>query len=87
MSASGARPPHQESLELVRKDFDGPILWNFSDNESITTREGTMSRSARQHHDWQLDSFPAGYYSPESTPSFDVWMTPGANFTCVAPSN
>ena len=71
MSASGARPPHQESLELVRKDFDGNILWKFSDNESITTREGTTSRSARQHHDWQLDTFPAGYYSPESTPSLD----------------
>ena len=71
MSAAGARPPHQESLELVRKDFDGNTLWKFSDNESISTREGTTTMSARQHHDWQLESFPAGYYSPESTPSFD----------------
>src|ERR1043166_2691572 len=38
MSAAGARPPHQESLELVRKDFAGTVLWRFS---------------ARQHHDWQ----------------------------------
>jgi len=57
MSAAGARPPHQESLELVRKDFAGTVLWRFP---------------ARQHHDWQLESFPAGYYSPESTPSFDA---------------
>jgi hypothetical protein len=71
MSASGARPPHQESLELVRKDFAGTILWRFSDSEQITTREGTTIRSARQHHDWQLESFPAGYYSPVTTPSFD----------------
>ena len=28
-----------------------------------------MVWSARQHHDWQLDSFPAGYFSPESTPN------------------
>ena len=27
-----------------------------------------MVWSARQHHDWQLESFPAGYYSPEYTP-------------------
>jgi len=71
MSANGARPPHQESLELVRKDFAGAVLWRFSDNEPITTREGTTVKSARQHHDWQLESFPAGYYSPESTPLLD----------------
>src|SRR5215471_7546886 len=26
MAADGARPPHQESLELVRKDFAGAVL-------------------------------------------------------------
>ena len=67
MAASGARPPHQESLELVRRDFDGTDLWRFSRGEQITTREG-MIWSARQHHDWQLEGFPAGYYSPEYTP-------------------
>jgi hypothetical protein len=71
MAASGARPPHQEALELVRRDFAGNVLWRFADNESITTREGSTIRSARQHHDWQLDTFPAGYYSPESTPAFN----------------
>jgi len=71
MAANGARPPHQESLELVRQDFAGAVVWRFSGNEPVTTREGTTIRSARQHHDWQLESFPAGYYSPESTPAFD----------------
>jgi len=27
-----------------------------------------MEWSARQHHDWQRDDFPAGYYSPEASP-------------------
>ena len=27
-----------------------------------------MVWSARQHHDWQRNDFPAGYYSPEYTP-------------------
>src|SRR5262245_28563380 len=54
MSASGARPPHQESLELIRRDFDGKEQWKFSRSEQIATRDGGMVWSARQHHDWQL---------------------------------
>ena len=27
--------------------------------------------SARQHHDWQREDFPAGYYSPESSPAVE----------------
>ena len=75
MSASGARPPHQESLALIRRDFDGKDLWQFSRSEQIATREGGMVWSARQHHDWQLDSFPAGYYSPENTPNVNSGNT------------
>jgi Arylsulfotransferase (ASST) len=69
IAASGARPPHQESLELVERDFDGKVVWQFSKSEEIKTREGAASWSARQHHDWQRDNFPAGYYSPENTPA------------------
>jgi hypothetical protein len=69
MSASGARPPHQESLEVILRDFDGKAVWQFSRNEQIKTREGSTASSARQHHDWQRDDYPAGYYSPESTPA------------------
>ena len=68
ISASGARPPNQESLELVQQDFDGNVIWQYSHNEQIKTREGSTIWSARQHHDWQRESFPAGYYSPESAP-------------------
>ena len=75
IAASGAHPPHQESLELVQRDFDGNVVWRFSRSEQITTREGTTTWSARQHHDWQRDDFPAGYYSPESTPKSEAGMT------------
>jgi hypothetical protein len=27
--------------------------------------------SARQHHDWQRESFPAGYYSPDTRPAIE----------------
>ena len=71
VAASGARPPHQESLELIQRDFKGDVLWRFSGNEPITTRDGNTIRSARQHHDWQRDSFPAGYYSPDTVPAVE----------------
>ena len=75
MSANGARPPNQESLELIQRNFAGDIVWQFSRNEQIKTREGATIWSARQHHDWQRDSFPAGYYSPESTPAVEGGRT------------
>jgi hypothetical protein len=69
VAASGARPPHQESLALVARDFDGKPLWQFDRTEEITTREGERRWSARQHHDWQRADFPAGYYSPGVAPA------------------
>jgi hypothetical protein len=69
MAANGINPPHQESLELIARDFDGRVLWRFEHNQQIQTRDGRTIWAARQHHDWQRDDFPAGYYSPEATPA------------------
>ena len=74
IAASGARPPHQESLELIQRDFDGNVVWRFDRGEQIKTPQG-MVWSARQHHDWQRDDFPAGYYSPDYTPSIAARTT------------
>ena len=68
VAAAGARPPHQESLELVERDFDGKILWHFDRNQEIEL-DGKTSWSLRQHHDWQREDFPAGYYSPAFKPA------------------
>ena len=68
MAANGTNPPRQESLELIQRDFDGHVLWRFDHNQQIQTRGGTVW-SARQHHDWQREDFPAGYYSPGVTPA------------------
>ena len=74
MAANGTNPPRQESLELVARDFDGKMLWNFDRTEQIQ-RDGTMIWSARQHHDWQREDYPAGYYSPNATPSIEGGTT------------
>jgi hypothetical protein len=71
VAASGAHPPHQEALELVQRDFAGNIVWRFFRNQQVALREGSTVWSARQHHDWQRDNFPAGYYSPDNTPAVD----------------
>src|SRR6185436_10506940 len=69
IAAVGGRPGRQESLELVLRDFDGTILWRFDRNEQIQMNDGQMIWSARQHHDWQREDFPAGYYSPDARPA------------------
>ena len=69
MAASGTNPPHQESAELVERDFEGQVLWRFDHNEQIQTRGGSTIWSVRQHHDWQREDFPAGYYSPGVNPA------------------
>jgi hypothetical protein len=67
VGAAGANPPRQESLELVERDFDGKVLWRFDHSEQIA-QGNEMIWAARQHHDWQREDFPAGYYSPDATP-------------------
>ncbi len=69
IAASGARPPHQESLALEQRSFDGKVLWRFDRNEQIELGDRGTVWSARQHHDWQREDFPAGYYSPEYEPA------------------
>jgi hypothetical protein len=75
MAANGSNAPRQESLELVQRDFEGKVLWRFDHNEQIQTRGGATVWAARQHHDWQREDFPAGYYAPGVTPGRDVSST------------
>jgi hypothetical protein len=82
IAASGARPPHQESLEIVQQDFAGNVIWRFGRNEEIRTREGATIWSARQHHDWQREDYPAGYYGPEAVPA-----TTGSNTLLLTHTN
>jgi hypothetical protein len=80
VGAAGANPPRQESLELIERDFDGKVLWRFDHNEQIQTRDGQAKETKstwalRQHHDWQREDFPAGYYSPDATPGIQPVKT------------
>ncbi|MEO8098805.1 MAG: aryl-sulfate sulfotransferase [Acidobacteriota bacterium] len=67
IGAAGANAGKQESLALIARDFAGKELWRFDHNEQITAPAGP-TWALRQHHDWQRDDFPAGYYAPGATP-------------------
>jgi hypothetical protein len=69
IAAAGARAGHQESLQLLQKDFAGNERWSLKGDEQIDLAGGAKASSLRQHHDWQRADFPAGYYSPAFTPS------------------
>jgi len=70
IAPQGLFPGHLESTALVAEDFDGKELWRFDRAEEVEI-DGTLQWSARQHHDWQLSTFPAGYYSPQVTPGLE----------------
>ena len=69
IGATGANAGKQESLALIARDFEGKELWRFDHNEKITGPAGAMTWALRQHHDWQREDFPSGYYSPSATPA------------------
>jgi len=75
LAAGPTRPPHQESDALIQMDFDGNVVWKFDKTEQVETQDGETIWSARQHHDWQREGMPAGYYSPEADPVVDGGKT------------
>lgn len=81
MGAIGRRPPHQESLALAQFDWQDTLVWQFDRAEQVTLRDGQTRWSARQHHDWQREGFPAGYYSP------DAALTAGGRTLILAHKN
>jgi Arylsulfotransferase (ASST) len=62
------RAPHQESNALIEQSFDGRVVWQFSQTQRIEPPNGASFWSARQHHDWQREGLPGGYYSPGADP-------------------
>ena len=62
------RVPHQENVSLTQFDWEGNIVWKFDRAEQVQTVDGETVWAARQHHDWQREGNPVGYYAPGATP-------------------
>lgn len=64
---------YQDYLDLTEVDWDGSILWSFDKNQKIHDSDTGVRHAARQHHDFQIEGNPVGYYVPgqESRDDFD----------------
>lgn len=62
-----SKKAHQDQLDLVQVDYDGHIVWRFDRTEQVDDGKGPVWQ-ARQHHDYQREGSPVGYYAPGQTP-------------------
>ena len=55
---------YQDQTDVTQIDWDGNVVWKFDHKEYIED-EGEKPRwMARQHHDYQREGNPVGYYVP-----------------------
>lgn len=70
LGSRGLRSPKygmQDQLDLVQLDWQGNVVWSFNQLELIKDPDKPEMWMARQHHDYQREGNPVGYYSPELT--------------------
>jgi hypothetical protein len=65
----------QDQIDLVQVDFDGKIVWKFNQWEYIEDPGEEAQWMARQHHDYQREGNPVGYYVPNMDPLVDSGST------------
>ncbi len=54
----------QDKFDLVQIDWEGNIVWQFNQYEYIEDPGEEPRWMARQHHDFQREGNPVGYYVP-----------------------
>ncbi len=55
---------YQDQTDLVEVDWDGNIIWKYDHSEYIEDPDHEPQWMARQHHDYQVEGNPVGYYVP-----------------------
>ena len=65
----------QDLVDLVQVDWDGNIVWKFDQYEYIEDPGEEPQWMARQHHDYQREGNPVGYYVPAMEPLTDKGNT------------
>jgi arylsulfotransferase ASST len=72
-STGERNPKHgaQDQLDLVQVDWDGRVVWRFDRLEHISDPGEAPRWMARQHHDYQRQGNPVGYYVPGQDPLVD----------------
>jgi len=76
--STGERDPRhgaQDQVDLVQVDWDGNVVWRFERLEQIEDPGEAPRWLARQHHDFQRQGSPVGYYAPGQEPLTDRGST------------
>ncbi len=74
MGSRGVRNPIfglQDQVDLVQVDFSGNVVWEYNRSEFIEDPGEKPQWMARQHHDFQREGNPVGYYAPGMEPRTD----------------
>ncbi len=61
----------QDQIDLVQVDWEGRVLWRFSQLERVSDPGEAPRWIARQHHDYQRAGNPVGYFAPGQAPLTD----------------
>jgi len=59
---------YQDMVDLVEADWEGNIVWQFDKYELVKDPRQPPRWMARQHHDYQREGNPVGYYVPGMKP-------------------
>lgn len=65
----------QDLVDLVQVDWDGNVVWEFNQYEFIEDPGEEPQWMARQHHDYQREGNPVGYYVPGMDPKVNEGNT------------
>ncbi len=66
---------YMDQIDLVQVDWEGNVVWKFDQYEFIEDPGEEPMWMARQHHDFQRQGNPVGYYAPGLEPQTDKGNT------------
>ena len=78
IGSTGERPKefgYQDQRDIVQLDWDGNVVWKFDKYDYIEDPGEEPRWMARQHHDYQREGNPVGYYVPGMDPLVDKGNT------------
>ena len=85
IGSTGSRNPKHgyiDMLDLIQVDWDGNVVWKFNKYERVKDPRRKPEWMARQHHDYQRQGNPVGYYAPGQDP-----LISGGNTLILAHKN
>ena len=71
----GGDAAYQDQLDLLQVSWDGHVEWKWDHTELVHDEGKEPNYQARQHHDFEREGSPTGYYAPGLAPKTDSGNT------------